>query len=103
MSTVVSAIGMKLASKTLRNISQSTALILVELLVCKVVESMCSIRLVTDFIQASLPGLIFVIVNVSPLGRGYFKIQFETPNQATKVLVWNHVDFHVALEFITRW
>lgn len=38
-----------------------------------------------------------------PMGRGCFRIQFETPGPTEEVLTWSLVDFFDALGFFARW
>ena len=42
-------------------------------------------------------------MRVSQLGRGIFKGQFETTDQASAVLARSPVDFHMAMGFLDRW
>ncbi|MCO5576573.1 hypothetical protein L7F22_030386 [Adiantum nelumboides] len=72
-------------------------------LACKVVGSLCSARLLKDYFQASLLHVNFEIMNVSPLGRGFFRVQFESASQAMEVVAQGLVDFHFAIGFLARW
>ncbi|KAI5075236.1 hypothetical protein GOP47_0009312 [Adiantum capillus-veneris] len=60
-------------------------------------------RPLKDYFQASLLHVNFKIVNVSPLGRGFFRVQFESESQAMEVLAQGLVDFHFAIGFLARW
>ncbi|MCO5600464.1 hypothetical protein L7F22_054577 [Adiantum nelumboides] len=98
-----SAIGIHLSSHTLRAIHESTVSLEACSLACKVVGSLCSARLLKDYFQASLLHVNFKIVNVSPLGRGFFRVQFESARQAMEVLAQGPVDFHFAIGFLAKW
>lgn len=53
-----------------------------------------------DCIQATLIGPSFKMVNVSPLGKGYFRIQFESADHANVVLaqsLWTSILMWVSL------
>ncbi|MCO5612096.1 hypothetical protein L7F22_066358 [Adiantum nelumboides] len=60
-------------------------------------------RLLKDYFQASLLHVNFKIVNVSPLERGFFRLQFEFASQAMEVLAQGSVDFYFAIGFLARW
>ncbi|MCO5593164.1 hypothetical protein L7F22_047170 [Adiantum nelumboides] len=98
-----SAIGIHLSSHTLCAIHEATVSLEACSLACKVVGSLCSARLLKDYFQASLLHVNFKIVNVSPLGRGFFKVQFESASQAMEVLAQGPVDFHFAIGFLAKW
>ncbi|MCO5606330.1 hypothetical protein L7F22_060517 [Adiantum nelumboides] len=98
-----SAIGIHLFSHTLRAIHECAVSLEVCSLACKVVGSLCSARLLKDYFQASLLHVNFKIVNVSPLGRSFFRVQFESASQAMEVLAQGSVDFHFAIGFLARW
>ncbi|MCO5606705.1 hypothetical protein L7F22_060895 [Adiantum nelumboides] len=98
-----SAIGIHLSSHTLRAIHESTMSLEACSLACRVVGSLCSARLLKDYFQASLLHVNFKIVNVSPLGRGFFRVQFESASQAMEVLAQGPVDFHFAIGFLAKW
>ncbi|MCO5596816.1 hypothetical protein L7F22_050886 [Adiantum nelumboides] len=98
-----SAIGIHLSSHTLRAIHECTVNLEDCSLACKVVGSLCSARLLKDYFQASLLHVNFKIVNVSPLGRGFFRVQLESASQAMEVLAQRSVDFHFAIGFLAKW
>ena len=70
-------------------------------LVCKVVGGIFLSRLVQDAIQGALLSLV-EIVNVSPLGKGYFRIQFKSPTEANEVLARSPVNMFMGIGFFSR-
>ena len=55
-----------------------------------------------DAIQGALLSLV-EIVNVSPLGKGYFKIQFKSPTKTNEVLAQSPVNMFMGIGFFSRW
>ncbi|MCO5604391.1 hypothetical protein L7F22_058556 [Adiantum nelumboides] len=97
-----STLGIRLSLDSQRAIHDLVSCIEPCSLVCKVVGAIFSSRQVQDWIQGALLSLV-EIVNVSPLGRGYFRIQFKTPSQADEVLARSPVDLCMAIGFFSRW
>ncbi|MCO5592361.1 hypothetical protein L7F22_046363 [Adiantum nelumboides] len=96
-------LGIHLSSHTLRAIHESTVSSEACSLACKMVGSLCSARLLKDYFQASLLHVNFKIVNVSFLGRGFFRVQFESASRAMEVLAQGPMDFHFAIGFLAKW
>lgn len=97
-----STIGIRLPSDVIRAIHNSVCCIESCSLVCKVVGSVFSSRLVKDYIQGALLSSVEV-VNVSPLGRGCFRVQFKSQLEATEVLALSPVRLNSALGFFVKW
>ena len=60
-------------------------------------------KLVHDYLQVRLLDILFRILHVSHMGRGYFSVQFESTDQANALLVRSTFDFHTAMGFLARW
>lgn len=69
-------------------------------MVCKIVGSICSCRLVHNYIHTVILDITFMIVNVSPQGDGISG--FSSTNEVSELLARSPVDFIFAIGFFAK-